>query len=466
MRLHKFSLPLLLFFGLIACKSYVGLQSSFTEKAIYPIEPYQQDTTGDPVAGYAYLVYGDHIGNGIPIDIFSKYFPRVEDTVLKRKGENRTIPYGYNAFKRPQDSLLVVSGNCFSCHASKLNGKVVLGLGDAFSNFTKGANFTFKYLNWQVRRTYGKDSEVWEHYEEQAAWLRAIGKHVKLDNPGQNPAFLIEEACIAYRNQADMSYRPDPMYIPAKRNIGSDVPPLWNLDKKQVLYYNGMGRGDFPKLIMQVLTSGVHDSTHARHIHTRFKDVLAYLRALEPPPFPGEIDPSLAAEGEIVFLENCAECHGTYGDSVTYPNDIVAMPIIKTDSAYARYIMNSPLSDWANGSWEALSNPPAQGLPSFGYVAPPLDGVWATAPYLHNGSVPDLATLLESDKRPPFWQRSGRSDDYNLSTIGWNYTERQNGKGEWTYDTTLPGSGNMGHYFGDELTKRERKAVMEYLKTL
>lgn len=450
----------------LACKSYVGMQSSFTQKAIYPIQPYAQDTTGDPIAGYEYLIYGDHIGNGVPYPVFTHYFPAEPDTVLNRQGVNSQIPYGYNAFYRPQDSVLVVSGNCFSCHASRLNGQVVLGLGNSFSNYTDGANFIFRYLNWRVKRTYGKESEVWANYEEQAAWLRAIGKQVKLHNPGQNPAYLIEEACIAYRNQSDLSYRPEPMYIPAPDQIGSDVPPLWNLDKKKVLYYNGMGRGDFAKLIMQVLTSGVHDSTQARKIHTRFRDITAYLRTLQPPPFPGKIDTELTAKGELVYYENCAECHGTYGDSITYPNDIVAMPIIQTDAAYAQYIMHSPLSDWANGSWLSQSQPWAVGKPSYGYVAPPLDGVWATAPYLHNGAVPDLISLLDSRRRPTYWQRSGRDDDYNLQTVGWNYTARSNGKGDWTYNTTLPGSGNMGHYFGDELTENERWAVIEYLKTL
>lgn len=128
--------------------------------------------------------------------------------------------------------------------------------------------------------------------------------------------------------------------------------------------------------------------------------------------------------------------------------------------------MKAPIVDWYNESWFATSYPTSYFEPEAGYVAPPLDGIWATAPYLHNGSVPTLEDLLNSYQRPDYWHRSGESNDYDYQKIGWNYTVEKNGKGKWTFDTTLPGYSNTGHYFGDHLTKGERGAVIEYLKTL
>jgi hypothetical protein len=61
-------------------------------------------------------------------------------------------------------------------------------------------------------------------------------------------------------------------------------------------------------------------------------------------------------------------------------------------------------------------------LATGGYIAPPLDGIWATAPYLHNGSVPDLATLLKSSSRPTYWLRSFDDGDYDLTNVGWKCT--------------------------------------------
>jgi hypothetical protein len=111
-----------------------------------------------------------------------------------------------------------------------------------------------------------------------------------------------------------------------------------------------------------------------------------------------------------------------------------------------------------------------------GYQAPPLDGLWATAPYLHNGSVPTVHDVLKSGSRPKVFTRSfrGEEEDYDRRKLGWKVTvlggppapdlpaiERRK-----VYDTSQPGRGNGGHTFGDRLTDDERMAVIEYLKTL
>ncbi len=110
--------------------------------------------------------------------------------------------------------------------------------------------------------------------------------------------------------------------------------------------------------------------------------------------------------------------------------------------------------------------------PSPGYVAPPLDGVWATAPYLHNGSVPSMAALLSSDLRPTYWQHRLDPRAYDPEALGWEYQALDAGQvteAEETrriYDTTLRGYGNEGHEFGKDLNEGARAALLEYLKTL
>ncbi|MEL6719462.1 MAG: hypothetical protein AAFP82_12160, partial [Bacteroidota bacterium] len=101
-----------------------------------------------------------------------------------------------------------------------------------------------------------------------------------------------------------------------------------------------------------------------------------------------------------------------------------------------------------------------------GYIAPPLDGIWATAPYLHNGSVPTIDALLNSKTRPTYWKRNIENYEFDETKVGWKYEEKNDGIGKMTYDTSIPGYGNMGHYFGDKLSTEERNAVLEYLKTL
>ena len=100
------------------------------------------------------------------------------------------------------------------------------------------------------------------------------------------------------------------------------------------------------------------------------------------------------------------------------------------------------------------------------YIAPPLDGVWATAPYFHNGSVPKLSMVIDSSTRPTYWRRPFDSRAYDLKDPGWRHTTPDGPVDTNTYDTTQRGYGNQGHTFGDDLTDEERRALLEYLKTL
>jgi hypothetical protein len=80
--------------------------------------------------------------------------------------------------------------------------------------------------------------------------------------------------------------------------------------------------------------------------------------------------------------------------------------------------------------------------------------------------VPTLEALLNSKVRPKFWSRSFDKPQYDYDKVGWKYVAETKPGSTSTYNTTLPGYGNHGHYFGDALPDSERKAVIEYLKTL
>jgi len=122
--------------------------------------------------------------------------------------------------------------------------------------------------------------------------------------------------------------------------------------------------------------------------------------------------------------------------------------------------------NWFNSSWLSTGNNPAKLVPFNGYIAPPLDGVWITAPFLHNGSVPNIEAVLNSKLRPTYWERNFVNPEYDYEKLGWKYVAKDKPDAKKTYNTTLYGYGNNGHYFGDHLTDKERKAVIEYIKTL
>jgi hypothetical protein len=104
--------------------------------------------------------------------------------------------------------------------------------------------------------------------------------------------------------------------------------------------------------------------------------------------------------------------------------------------------------------------------PKPGYTARVLHGVWAAAPYLHNGSVPTLADLLEPvDKRPPSFQVG---PSYDPDRVGLAVQQPQNGATLVTTDCSDRNSGNSrcGHDWGTQLPERDKRALLEYLKKL
>jgi hypothetical protein len=256
------------------------------------------------------------------------------------------------------------------------------------------------------------------------------------------------------------------MDIP-KEVIPSDVPAWWLLRKKNAMFYNGFGRGDFGRFLMASNLLTVTDSSEAAEVDRQISDVLAYINSLRPPVYPGKVDKALAEKGRILFIDNCSKCHGKYGEEEEYPNLLIPASIIKTDSAlYQSNYQNPQFVNWFNKSWFAQGDHPASLVPFNGYIAPPLDGIWSTAPYLHNGSVPTLEAVLNSQLRPTYWQRNFEKPRYDIETMSWEYKVVDKPGGSQVYNTTLKGYGNYGHNFGDKLTDTERRAVLEYLKTI
>ena len=94
------------------------------------------------------------------------------------------------------------------------------------------------------------------------------------------------------------------------------------------------------------------------------------------------------------------------------------------------------------------------------YRSRPLDGIWATAPYLHNGSVPSLNQLLlpGKDRITKFYVGSR---EFDPNEIGFDYRS-----GPFEFDTSQPGNSNQGHQYGTGLAVEDRRALLEFLKTL
>jgi hypothetical protein len=113
-------------------------------------------------------------------------------------------------------------------------------------------------------------------------------------------------------------------------------------------------------------------------------------------------------------------------------------------------------------------NSPGQpGLQYSKYKARPLNGIWATAPYLHNGSVPSLYDLLKPVKERPRSFSVG-SREFDPGRVGF----KQDAPGLFVFRVvdangkTIPGNSNAGHEFGTSLPEDARVQLLEYLKSL
>ena len=376
--------------------------------------------------------------------------------------------YGLHPAPYPNDNLPMglrkasvlfirgVASDCLLCHGGSIMGKSYVGLG----NTALDVQALFEELSLAD----GRSSTLPFQFSNVRGTSEAGGMAVYL---------------LGFRDPNLTLKRP-------RRELGlhddlcEDVPAWWLLKKKKTMYHTGGSDARSVRSIMQFMMTPLTTPGDFEKHEPAFRDIQQYLLSLQPPKYPFSIDRKLAAKGEKLFDNNCSRCHGTYGEKWTYPNKIIPIDEIGTDRRRFEGITEE-FGKYYDQTWFAKEKKGwfADGYrvrPSKGYQAPPLDGLWATAPYLHNGSVPTVYQVLKSNARPSLYTRSFKTDeaDYDPVKLGWKVTELKASPSEKlpaierrrVYDTTKPGRGNRGHNYGDDLTEEERMAVIEYLKTL
>ncbi len=236
---------------------------------------------------------------------------------------------------------------------------------------------------------------------------------------------------------------------------------------------------DFAPIMNAVTTPvmGIEPKVAIRSL-PRVRQIAQFLRGYAPPKFPGTIDRERALRGREIFAHSCSRCHGEYSagiDEVSlerFPNRLVPVERIGTDPLRAQLVTANLVAAFKRSPFAAGVDAAATG----GYAAPPLDGLWATAPYLHNGSVPTLWDMLHPASRPQRFWVGGHALDFSRVGIAlqpdadgvWVYAP---GYRPWAqpslYDTREPGQSNQGHAFPFEhLTEAEKTDLLEYLKLL
>jgi hypothetical protein len=300
-------------------------------------------------------------------------------------------------------------------------------------------------------------------------------------------------------------------------------PYIWDIGRLDWVQYNGSVRQPMMRNVGEALgvraeTAFISDLTgkpNAEPVRWNSSvqvDALDWMEAsmhqLRAPAWPtevlGPLDAGKVARGAQLFQANCEGCHGVHVVRNAAQSEwrVTRIPLAKigtdpqaamnfasrtydgaklgagtlsggeglklvTDKVKGYQYDRLGLTAEQRASWDGFGRPGE--VEAFqGYKARPLIGIWASPPYLHNGSVPTLYDLL-SPVRPAKFAVGSR--EYDPVKVGFATRPVAHG-GE--LDTSVKGSSNLGHWFaGDDrpgrigraLSEDERWALVEYLKS-
>jgi mono/diheme cytochrome c family protein len=317
------------------------------------------------------------------------------------------------------------------------------------------------------------------------------------------------------------------------------LPSIWGIQNKAILHYTGNTNSVMVRNIGQaiglgalILDSDSHSTVNIGNLNRL--ETLMY--KIQPPRWADvfaehPVNQVAATRGKLVFEAQCASCHtpqakvgphqdlnyyGMYNllDLGTDPElaKNIALPIHSdatsqvsfandfADAAHGiarTYFKDYQISEHTQRNWlytdhkgpewirdtysdlKTQTEGAANGYPSVppqsGYVSRELAGIWATAPYLHNNSVPTLWDLLQPASRRPqiFAMGTLDYDHQKIGTLQRPENERPtvcNGDYKWDentcFDTRRTGNSNTGHEYGVKLSDSQKMDLIEYLKIL
>ena len=397
--------------------------------------------------------------------------------------EGRELPIGLSRVRIGIDRVGI---NCAFCHTSSVRtspdgARMLVPAGPANRTSPQGylrfliacasdPRFTPDVILGEISRSY-----------RLSTLERAIYRAVVIPQTRQQLLRLRDQFAWMDRRPEAGAGRVDPfnpskfIYLaqPMDDTVGNaDMPPLWGLAARDGRGYHWDGLNT--SLQEVVLSSALGDGATVKWLDRDFERWMAtepqrmaslrrvqnYIRDRHAPKYPLAIDGSLAAKGADIYRAACATCHDTGGARTA---TIVPREEVGTDPMR--------LDMWTQGAadaYNAYGGGHAWKFSAFrkttGYVAVPLEGVWLRAPYLHNGSVPTLADLLEpAEARPTrFWRGF---DLYDGAKVGFVSTGAEAERLGTLYDTSREGNGNGGHTYGVDLPADSKRALIEFLKT-
>jgi mono/diheme cytochrome c family protein len=371
-----------------------------------------------------------------------------------------------------------------------------------------------------------------QRYESEAQIVHVFRTRTLVTPGPWGPGRLDAIAGIVNRVTADKPGIPENWSTPL---APTKPPFVWNTPQSSWTQWRGAQQDPIDRNLTEamgvLMPMDLHSKTPAEGLFDANAELLNLekiddlLARLAPPKWPedvlGKIDRKKAAEGKVLFVANCTRCHNSYPYTWTAPNKygksfievgLVQQKYVGTDPGQFEdirpYAITGQLAPYLPGPFAGKDLIPTGALyvilqkevletalsklqltdeeklkihgyrefplpsPTPGvYKAAPREGVWATGPYLHNGSVPNLYEMLI-----PAAQRTKKfyvGREFDPVKVG---VDTSGNSGKFLVDTTIRGNSNAGHSFengpmgngviGPLLTEEQRWALVEYLKSI
>lgn len=429
--------------------------------------------------------------------------------------DNRNPELDFIGYSRIQQNGVVgFTVSCTMCHSSPLFGKVIMGMTNRFPRanhfFIRGQKASQFYNPHFAKLISSPDSESVKMLNRSAQNLKAVGLKMPLQL-GLDTSLAQVALSLNKREQnpwADKNPhfekfpRPDPLEV----FPGDSKPAVWwNVKYKNRwlldgsvlsgnpiltnLLWNEIGRGtDLRELdtwlgqnekIIQELTTAVY-SSEAPRIEDFFSE--------------SKIEKQSAFRGEKIYQQLCSRCHGDYEKNWSRPEHQNSPWKTQIKTFEVRYPEHTPVKDVGTDPWRYQMMNRLEKLNELelskkygikikaqkGYVPPPLVGIWARYPYMHNNSIPNLCALLTPSQQRPSNYYAGPaiqpSRDYDFECGGYPTGHKvplEWKKEEFYFRSQKPGLGKMGHdnriFIKDGqnlLSSQDKKDLVQFLLTL
>ena len=406
--------------------------------------------------------------------------------------------------------------SCATCHATSLFGKQIIGLNNKRPRTNEVFVMARKYLPlvhpWLFQLATGATKGETDIYRRLRKNVRSTGS-ISPIALGVDTSLAQVALSLAKRNEDDYitknsMFEKYPRFNELQKTPADSKPAVWwNLKYKTRWLSDGsivQGNPIFTNFLWNEIGRGSDMKEMEQWLKNNKQTVMELTTSVFNTPAPrwtdffaaNTIDVEKAKRGEKIYMTSCKRCHGVYEKGWSSPNadKLTLEELLRTTKV--KYHKKTPVKNVGTDPlrYEGMKHfaddlnrlkiskwMKTVVVPQEGYVPPPLVGIWARYPYLHNNSVPTLCDLLTpvSKRTKKFYQGTSVNPktDFDFSCVGFPVGKKApkswTKSGDALIDTNRAGLQNIGHekmLFNENGEEKyslsEKMDLIEFLKTL